>query len=105
MRRRPCWSSGPEDALLAGARAPTSECHPDCRLYWEFYENGSAQAVRFGSWKVVRKPMITGPVELYDLATDPGEGEDVAAANPAIVERAKDFMARAHTKDPRGVAR
>ena len=74
-------------------------------LYWEFYENRGAQAVRFGSWKAVRKPMITGPVELYDLAADPGESRDVAAENPALVERAKAFMAAAHTPDPRWVPR
>jgi arylsulfatase A-like enzyme len=76
----------------------------DC-LYWEFYENGGAQAVRFGSWKAVRKAMGTGPVELYDLASDPGERHDVAASNPATVERAKGFMDRAHTSDPRWVVR
>ena len=36
-------------------------------LYWEFYENGSAQAVRWGHWKAVRTPMFTGRIEIYDL--------------------------------------
>jgi arylsulfatase A-like enzyme len=74
-------------------------------LYWEFYESGSAQAVRFGSWKAVRKPMRTGPIELYDLATDSGEQHDVAAASPLVVKRAAAFMDAAHTPDPRWVAR
>src|SRR6188474_3335080 len=34
-------------------------------LYWEFYEQGSKQAVREGNWKAVRIPMQTGKMELY----------------------------------------
>jgi len=29
-------------------------------LYWEFYEQGSRQAVRFGNWKAIRQPMRNG---------------------------------------------
>ena len=36
-------------------------------LYWEFYEQGSAQAVRWGDWKAVRQPMFSGRIELYDV--------------------------------------
>ena len=49
-------------------------------LYWEFYERGSRQAVRFGKWKAIRQPMHTGEVELYDLSKDIGEKSDLAAA-------------------------
>ena len=42
-------------------------------LYWEFYEQGSKQAVRFGPWKAVRQPMLTGPIELFNLDIDLGE--------------------------------
>ena len=69
-------------------------------LYWEFYENGSAQAVRFGNWKAIRHPMLNGPVSLYDLGTDLGEEHDVASAHPDIVARAKDFMDQAHVPSP-----
>jgi arylsulfatase A-like enzyme len=41
-------------------------------LYWEFYEKGSAQAVRAGKWKAVVKPMHGENVELYDLESDMG---------------------------------
>ena len=44
-------------------------------LYWEF-EGGTAQAVRFGKWKAVRKPIFTGKIELYDLSWDHGEKRD-----------------------------
>ena len=43
-------------------------------LYWEFHEGGSKQAVRAGNWKAIR-PRVAGPLELYDLAKDIGEGE------------------------------
>jgi len=69
-------------------------------LYWEFYENGSAQAVRFGSWKAIRRPMLDGSVVLYDLAADPGEAHDVAATHPELVTQAKSFMDAAHVPSP-----
>ncbi|MGQ9505855.1 MAG: arylsulfatase [Thermogutta sp.] len=70
-------------------------------LYWEFYERGSAQAVRFGKWKAVRKPMLTGEIELYDLTTDLGEKTDIAAQHPEIVAQARQLMEEAHVPDPR----
>ncbi|NMC19446.1 MAG: arylsulfatase [Thermogutta sp.] len=69
-------------------------------LYWEFYEQGSAQAVRFGNWKAVRKPMLTGPVELYDLGVDVGETRNVAEDHPAVVRQAADYMSEAHIPHP-----
>ena len=65
-------------------------------LYWEFYERGSAQGVRWGDWKAVRKPMITGPVELYDLRKDPGETTDVSAKHPKIAARMQQIMQAEH---------
>ena len=53
-------------------------------LYWEFHERGFQQAVRMGRWKAVRLKK-DAPLELYDLAADPGEQHDVAAANPEVV--------------------
>jgi len=70
-------------------------------LYWEFYERGSAQAVRMGRWKAVRKPMVYGKTELYDLATDLGEQRDVAAEHPKIVALLEAIMAQAHRPSPR----
>ncbi|HOA51464.1 MAG TPA: N-acetylgalactosamine-6-sulfatase, partial [Thermogutta sp.] len=70
-------------------------------LYWEFYERGSAQAVRFGKWKAVRRPMLTGEIELYDLEADIGETTNIAAQHPDIVAQARQFMEEAHVNDPR----
>ncbi|GAB6186669.1 arylsulfatase [Thermopirellula anaerolimosa] len=69
-------------------------------LYWEFYEQGSAQAVRFGNWKAIRKPMLTGRVELYDLSADIGETKDVAEEHPDLVEKAIRYMDEAHVPHP-----
>ncbi|HEV8059111.1 MAG TPA: arylsulfatase [Gemmataceae bacterium] len=64
-------------------------------LYWEFYERGSAQAVREPRWKGVCQPM-DGPIELYDLQLDPMESHNVAARNPDVVARIRQEMREAH---------
>jgi arylsulfatase A-like enzyme len=69
--------------------------------YWEFYERGSAQALRSGRWKAVRKPMLHGALELYDLAEDVGESRDVAAEHPQWVEQVARWMDEAHVPSNR----
>ena len=69
-------------------------------LYWEFYERGSAQAVRMGNWKAVRKPMFGGQIELYNLESDSGEEIDVSEGFPDIVSKARKSMEEAHTPSP-----
>jgi len=66
-------------------------------LYWEFYEQGSKQAVRAGKWKAIRKPMFTGKTELYDLSQDLGETHNIAAEHPEVVARMERLMQEAHT--------
>ncbi len=51
-------------------------------LFWQF---GTSRAVRSGDWKAVREG--DAPWELYDLAADRTETQDLAAAHPDIVER------------------
>lgn len=65
-------------------------------LYWEFYERGGKQAVRFDQWKAIRIPMHTGKVELFDLSRDLGEENDVAADHPELVAKASSYMEQAH---------
>ena len=84
---------------------PTLKGHADAQkqhdyLYWEFYEQGSRQAVRFGDWKAIRQPMLTGSIELYDLGKDLGESNDVAADHAKQVARAAKMMDEAHTPHP-----
>ncbi|MEM0968916.1 MAG: N-acetylgalactosamine-6-sulfatase, partial [Verrucomicrobiota bacterium] len=76
----------------------TQDLHP--YLYWEFYEKGGRQAVRFGDWKAVRYPMFEGPIELFNLEDDLGETTDLAAQYPEKVEQAIKFMEEAHVPDP-----
>jgi uncharacterized sulfatase len=74
-------------------------------LYWEFYEQGGRQAVRFGPWKAIREPMETGRVQLFDLSSDVGEEKDLAATRPDLVARAARYMDEAHVPDPLWMAR
>ena len=85
--------------------APTLRGHSDGQqahhyLYWEFYESGSAQAVRLRQWKGVRKPMFTGPVELYDVSRDLGEKYNVARNYPEVVREVEGIMSEAHVQHP-----
>jgi arylsulfatase A-like enzyme len=98
-------------AELAGARPPdgldsvslvpalvgrgAQPKHP--YLYWEFYESGFDQAVLLeGRWKGIRLKSPSAPMQVYDLASDPGETTDVAARQPALVERMSAIMREAH---------
>ncbi len=69
-------------------------------LYWEFYEYGSAQAVREGRWKAIRKPMFTGNMALYDLSKDLGEQKNLAAQHPEVIARMKRHFDEAHVPSP-----
>ena len=105
------WDVLPTLAELAGARPPdgidgiTMVASLTGRgrqrqheyLYWEFYEEGSKQAVRMGWWKGVRQPMLTGKLELYDLKTDPGERHELSQRYPAISARLARLLDEAHT--------
>ncbi|MCP4785495.1 MAG: arylsulfatase [Fuerstiella sp.] len=65
-------------------------------LYWEFYEQGSKQALRAGPWKAVRRP-IGGPIEVYHVAGDIGEENDLAPKRPDLVARFTRIFDEAHT--------
>jgi arylsulfatase A-like enzyme len=69
--------------------------HPP--LYWEFHEGGFTQAVRMGDWKAVR-PKMGGPIELYDLKTDPAESRDVADDHHDVIARFETFLKTARTE-------
>jgi len=67
-------------------------------LYWEFGGYGGQQAVRMGDWKAVRQNVLkkNNPdplkIELYNLAEDIGEHNDLAAKKPELVEKARKLM-------------
>lgn len=66
-------------------------------LYWEFHERGFQQAARMGDWKAVR-PQAGAPLELYNLKTDVGEQQNVAAQNPEVVAKMEDYLKTARTE-------
>lgn len=112
------WDILPTFCELAGVESPAEsdgisivptllgheenqETHP--YMYFEFYEMGGRQAVRWGNWKAVKLNVRTGnptPIELYDLSTDPSETTNVAADHPEIVEAMEQRMKESHVELP-----
>ena len=68
-------------------------------LYWEFYEGGSAQAVRMGKWKGIRFGTLE-PLELYDLEADAAEQNDIGGQHPKIVAKLARIMDESRTETP-----
>jgi arylsulfatase A-like enzyme len=69
---------------------------PHPYLYWEFK---AQRAVRMGHWKAVQKSR-SDAIELYDLATDLGETQDVAQSNPKIVRQIETIFEQSHVESP-----
>ena len=68
-------------------------------MYWERPKNELQQAVRWQDWKAFReKP--GAKLELYNLAVDPGEQNDVSREHPPIVEMFEDYLTTARTESP-----
>jgi arylsulfatase A-like enzyme len=57
-------------------------------LFWRF---GQQHAVRKGNWKLVR--LAQQPDELYDLASDISESNNLAAAKPDVVQKLSEELA------------
>jgi arylsulfatase A-like enzyme len=70
-------------------------------LYWEIYEGPHPfqQAVRMDHWKGYRTA-LQGPLELYDLHSNPTEQSNVAAHHPDLVARIERIMAAQHVPNP-----
>jgi len=66
-------------------------------LYWEFFERGFQQAVRWRNWKAIRlKP--GQPLALYDLSKDLGETQDVASQHAQVVAQIEAYLQSARTE-------
>jgi arylsulfatase A-like enzyme len=66
-------------------------------LYWEFFEKGFQQAVRYGKWKAVK---TKGKLELYDLDKDISETNDVASEYPDVVASIENYLKTSRTESP-----
>jgi arylsulfatase B len=101
--------------VLALAGAEGSPDHPfDGKDAWQTISEGTPSphedllinveafrgAIRKGDWKLVKIALLPGKTELFDLAADPGETNNVADAHPEI---AADLEARllAYAKEKR----
>ncbi len=70
-------------------------------LYWEYTASNGQKAVRIGDWKAIRTHLHTnadGPIAIYNIKNDPKELNNVADANPELVEQIKVIMDKEHTK-------
>ncbi|WP_020470980.1 arylsulfatase [Zavarzinella formosa] len=76
-------------------------------LYRESPGYGGQQCVREVDWKAIRRNLNPGPkakdqkpgeIELYDLATDPGEKANLADKKPEVVARLLALMEKQHVK-------
>ena len=72
---------------------------PERHLYWEFYETGYQQAVRWKHWKGIKRPPELG-WELYDLEKNPAEDHDISGQYPKVVARIDSLAASSHTPSP-----
>lgn len=79
-----------EDASAAWLGQDFNRSKP---LFWKTCSPNSDPAIRIGSWKLHAARGKKGEVELYDLATDPGETSNLAAKRPDLVQRFSDQLA------------
>ena len=107
------WDFLPTAAELAGLPAPSGidgismlptllgqeQTNQHEFLYFEFHEKGTQQAVLKQDWKAVRLA-LGKPLELYNLKPDPGETNNVAAAQPEVVARIENYLKTARTDSP-----
>jgi arylsulfatase A-like enzyme len=60
-------------------------------LFWVFFEQKGARALRKGKWKAVQQP-IHSAIRLYDLSSDIGETTNLAAIHPDLVKQLESEM-------------
>ncbi|MGD1889464.1 MAG: N-acetylgalactosamine-6-sulfatase, partial [Cyclobacteriaceae bacterium] len=67
-------------------------------MYWEFHQYGGQVALRMGDWKFMQRQLSEDEptVELYNLAEDIQESNNVADQNPEIVLQAQAIINREH---------
>jgi len=109
------WDFLPTVAEIAGVKTPENidgisylpellgkEQKQHEYLYWEFHELGGRQAVRKGNWKLVSYQVFDPTkttIELFNLADDIGEENNVAEKHPEIVKELSEMMKTARTEN------
>jgi len=106
------WDFLPTAMDLAGMESPSGvdgisflpvmmgnrqRSHP--YLYWEFPMQGGKQAIRMDTWKGVKLNVAENPeaqIELYNLADDIPEQNNIAEQHPDIISQIKRYMEEAH---------
>lgn len=71
-------------------------------LYWEFHEKNGRQAIRKASWKYVSYNVLNEEeqtVELYDLAKDIGEENNIADQHPEVVKEMQELLRNARVPE------
>lgn len=106
------WDFLPTAAELAGTQAPTDtdgisvlptllggkqKTHEF--LYWEFFERGFQQAVRYGDFKAIRLKQGQ-PLQLYRVTSDPKESHNIATREREVVDRIETYLKTARTPSP-----
>jgi arylsulfatase A-like enzyme len=66
-------------------------------LYWEYFESGFQQAVRWKQWKAIRLKRGE-PLVLFDLSKDLAEEHDIASEHPDIIEQIEEYLKTARTE-------
>ena len=101
------WDFLPTAAELAGGAAPKGidgisiaptllgkKQNPHPYLYWEQLTPAKlTKALRMGEWKAYQAA-AGAPIELYNLATDPAESKDVAAAHSDVIRKVVKIFAQ-----------
>lgn len=109
------WDFLPTVAEIAGVKTPENidgiSYLPELQgkeqkqheyLYWEFHELGGRQAVQKGNWKLVSYQVFDPTkttIELFNLADDIGEENNVAEKHPEIVKELSEMMKTARTEN------
>jgi len=70
---------------------------PERPFYWEFHERGFQQAIRWNHWKAIRNG-LNKPLQLFDLAKDLAESNNIAAEHPEIVAKIEKLIKEARTE-------
>ena len=68
-------------------------------LYWEFFERGFQQAIRYGDFKAIRDGPGK-PLRLFNVSEDTKESRDIATENPQVVSSVEAFLRSAREPSP-----